>query len=64
MASSDDMMLASSSLVRARNRSASAMFSSISRSRSDALPWRTMLLSRVSERCRQRAGLRSMIFTW
>ena len=57
-------MLASSSLVRARNTSVSPMFSSSSRSRSEALPLSTMVLSRVSERCRQRSGLRSMIFTW
>ncbi|MNG00386.1 hypothetical protein D3C84_833180 [compost metagenome] len=50
MASSDDMMLASSSLVRARKISASAMFSSISKSRSEALPCSTTVLSRVSDR--------------
>ncbi|MOA09406.1 hypothetical protein D3C78_1292330 [compost metagenome] len=50
LASSEDMILASSSLVRARNRSASAMFSSISRSRSEALPCKTTVLSRWSER--------------
>ncbi|MNY71148.1 hypothetical protein D3C86_2094260 [compost metagenome] len=50
MASSEDMMLASSSLVRARKMSASLMFSSTSRSRSEALPCRTMVLSRVSDR--------------
>ncbi|MNN95847.1 hypothetical protein D3C81_2147250 [compost metagenome] len=50
LASSDDMILASSSLVRARKRSASAMFSSISRSRSEALPCNTTVLSSVSER--------------
>ncbi|MDT4890014.1 hypothetical protein FQZ97_1267970 [compost metagenome] len=57
-------MLASSSLVRARKISASLMFSSTSRSRSEALPWSTMVLSRTSERWRQRAGFISMIFTW
>ncbi|MOA09239.1 hypothetical protein D3C78_1290570 [compost metagenome] len=50
LASSDDMMLASSSLVRARKISASAMFSSISKSRSEALPCSTTVLSRVSDR--------------
>ncbi|MNI84904.1 hypothetical protein D3C73_1418460 [compost metagenome] len=64
LASSDDMMFASSSLVRARKMSASAMFSSSIRSLSEALPCSTTVLSRVSERCRQRAALISMIFTW
>ena len=50
LASSDDMMLASSSLVSARNTSASLMFSSTSRSRSEALPCRMMVLSSVSDR--------------